>query len=243
MAQQIFTKWIHQRVPQVYWQQISPHSDCGRHSGWLTSHPLNLPPCQLQQGGPSPCEPWVILNRQHLTSKNKLPDGLVWVLDPKAGQNLSPNPRVQPGRALQPAQTGVGERPPGTLPFWTILVGTLCPESSRGDPGPATSSVVFLGRGAFCPHSLSWAHLPDKPSTNVHLLANMWFYQPLSFRPLSSGWTNCFLRRRGWFGLLPGMTIAYCPFPQCPYYTVDTSPPIHQVNWLDQWKVNGCNRS
>ena len=62
----------------------------------------------------------------------------------------------------------------------------------------------------------------------------MWFYQPLSFRPLSSGWTNCFSRRRGWFGLLPGMTIAYSPLPQCPYYIL---LPIHQANWMDEWRL------
>ena len=123
------------------------------------------------QGGPSPCELWVILNRQHLTSKNVLPDGLVWVLDPKAAQKLNPNPRVQLGNAfpgeeaLQPTQTGATGRPPGV--FWTILVGTLYPESSWGDPGQATSSVVSLGGGVFHPHSLSLgtppSHLPMSP--------------------------------------------------------------------------------
>lgn len=58
------------------------------------SHPIHsiFLRVSCSQAGLSPCELRVILNRQHLTSKNVLPDGLVWVLDPKAAQKLSPNP-------------------------------------------------------------------------------------------------------------------------------------------------------
>lgn len=242
MAQQIFTKRIHQRVPPSLPAANQPPQYLTVADTLGDSHPIHsiFLRVSCSQAGLSPCELRVILNRQHLTSKNMLPNGLVWVLDPKAAQKLSPNPWVQPGGALQPAQTGVGERPPGALPFWTVLVGTLCPESSWGNPAWPPPAWSLWAGGPSAPTHSPWAHLPDKPPCQCLLTCQ---YVVLSAFVISATLirVNKLLfkeKRMVWI-------IAWddhCLLPPPPVSILHT--PAHPPGELDgRMEVNECNRS
>lgn len=176
MAQWIFTKWIHQWVPQVYLTD-----PCSNPAHAVTMADTLVP--HVSSPEPTPMSAAARMDQplvssescwQHLAFKNVLHDCLLCVLEPKMAGELSPNPQAQPGNALpgeggfQPTQTGVGGRAPATLPFWTVLGGTLCPfQSSWWNPGLADSGVVLLCWHPLLPCPLS--RLPGHTSQINHL--------------------------------------------------------------------------